>query len=128
MSHHTAFETITKSPRADASLNITFNYSDLVLTMIGCRGMAFWWSIACVHVMSDRSRDGETKQFNQEFSDEDFLNAVRECPVASTPNVADEIGCYRKTALRRLGKLEEQGEVGYEKVGGNARVWYVPGE
>lgn len=78
--------------------------------------------------MSDRSRDDETQQFNQEFADEDFLKAVRECPVASTPNVAEEVGCYRKTALRRLNELEEKGEVGYEKVGGRSRVWYIDAE
>jgi len=75
--------------------------------------------------MSDRARDDETQQFNQEYTNDDFLDAVRECAVASTPNVADEIGCYRKTALRRLEKLEEQGEVGHETVSGSAKVWYV---
>jgi len=75
--------------------------------------------------MSKRTRDDETQQFGEEYTDSNFLQAVRDCPVASTPNVADEIGCYRKTALRRLTKLEEQGEVGHETVSGKAKVWYI---
>lgn len=78
--------------------------------------------------MSERTRDDDTKQFNQEYTDGDFLEAVRECSVASTPNVADEIGCYRKTALRRLNDLEKQGAVGHERVSGSAKVWFVTGE
>ncbi|ELY73222.1 winged helix-turn-helix domain-containing protein [Natrinema pallidum] len=75
--------------------------------------------------MSDRTRDDETKQFNQEYTDDDFLKAIRECPVASTGEIADAVGCYRKTVLARLGKLEEQGEVGHKKVSGKAKVWYI---
>ena len=78
--------------------------------------------------MSDRTRDDETQQFNQEYTDDEFLQAVRDCPVASTPNVADAIGCYRKTALRRLEQLEEQGAVGHETVSGSAKVWFVTDE
>ena len=76
--------------------------------------------------MSERTRDDETQRYDQEYTDEDFLDAIRECPVASTTNVADAIGCYRKTALRRLNELEERGEVASESVSGKAKVWYIP--
>ena len=76
--------------------------------------------------MSDRSRDDETQRFEAEYTDQDFLDAVQECPVASTSNVADEIGCNRKTALRRLQQLEEQDEIQSETVGERAKVWYIP--
>lgn len=78
--------------------------------------------------MSDRTRDDETKQYGQEYTDDDFLEAVRECPVASTGEIAEAVGCYRKTVLDRLGKLEKQGEVGHKKVSGKAKVWYIDGE
>jgi len=78
--------------------------------------------------MSDRARNDETKQFKQEYTDADFLDAVRECTVASTTNVADEIGCNRKTALRRLKQLEADDELVSEDVGVRAKVWAVADE
>ncbi|ELY85278.1 putative transcriptional regulator [Natrinema gari JCM 14663] len=74
--------------------------------------------------MSDRSRDDQTKRFNEEYSDDNFLKAVRECSIASTPKIAKEIGCNRKTALRRLTALEDDGELESEMVS-DAKVWTI---
>ncbi|ELY68861.1 winged helix-turn-helix domain-containing protein [Natrinema versiforme] len=78
--------------------------------------------------MSDRSRDDETQRFNDEYTDDDFLNAVRECPVASTTEIAERLGCNQSTAYRRLTKLEDDDEVMSESLSANARVWYVADE
>ncbi|QCC57277.1 winged helix-turn-helix domain-containing protein (plasmid) [Natrinema thermotolerans] len=73
--------------------------------------------------MSDRPRDDDTQQFEAEYTDGDFLEAVRNCTVPSTSNIAEAVGCRRRTALRRLKKLEDQGEIGSETLGGGSKVW-----
>lgn len=62
------------------------------------------------------------QQFDKEYPEGVFLEAVRNCPVASTDNVADEVGCDRSTAYRRLKQLEERGEIGSEDVS-RGKVW-----
>jgi len=39
--------------------------------------------------------------------------------------IADQIGCSRRTALDKLHTLEEQGRITSKKVGGRSRVWWV---
>ncbi|SDL10286.1 hypothetical protein SAMN04515672_0186 [Natronorubrum texcoconense] len=68
------------------------------------------------------------QQYEQTYTDTDFLEAIRECSVASTGKVADEIGCNRTTALRRLDTLEEQGTVAVDGEVGRTRVWAVVDE
>jgi DNA-binding transcriptional regulator YhcF (GntR family) len=68
-------------------------------------------------------RDDEGK-FNREYPDEDFISAVQTLPVASTQNVADEVGCSYDLAYRRLQNLEEVGKVEQEAVGGSF-VWMI---
>jgi MarR-like DNA-binding transcriptional regulator SgrR of sgrS sRNA len=40
--------------------------------------------------------------------------------------VADVLGCSRRTALNKLGTLAEETEVTSKKVGGRSRVWWIP--
>lgn len=40
--------------------------------------------------------------------------------------IADRLGCSRRTALNRLHDLEESTEVTSKKVGGRSRVWWIP--
>jgi GTP-sensing pleiotropic transcriptional regulator CodY len=40
--------------------------------------------------------------------------------------IADRIGCSRRTALNRLHDLQESTEVTSKKVGGRSRVWWIP--
>ncbi|PSP92254.1 MAG: hypothetical protein BRD21_05970 [Halobacteriales archaeon SW_8_66_22] len=40
--------------------------------------------------------------------------------------IADELGCSRRTALNKLHMLEEQTELESKKVGGRSRVWWIP--
>jgi len=67
-------------------------------------------------------------QYEQEYTDADFLEAIGTCAVATTRNVADEIGCNRTTALRRLNALEEHGEIEVSERAAGAKVWTVVGE
>lgn len=40
--------------------------------------------------------------------------------------VANELGCSRRTALNRLHDLESSTDVTSKKVGGRSRVWWIP--
>lgn len=59
---------------------------------------------------------------------EDVLEVFDERGDASepltAPEVADELGCSRRTALNKLHKLADRGSVKSKKVGGRSRVWW----
>jgi MarR-like DNA-binding transcriptional regulator SgrR of sgrS sRNA len=40
--------------------------------------------------------------------------------------VADELGCSRRTALNKLHELQEETDLKSKKVGGRSRVWWIP--
>lgn len=40
--------------------------------------------------------------------------------------IADELGCSRRTALNKLHDLEEETDLKSKKVGGRSRVWWIP--
>jgi MarR-like DNA-binding transcriptional regulator SgrR of sgrS sRNA len=42
--------------------------------------------------------------------------------------VADELGCSRRTALNKLHELQEETDLTSKKVGGRSRVWWIPVE
>jgi len=69
----------------------------------------------------DRDEEG---QYTETYPDEAFLRAVDQLSVASTQNVADEVGCSYDLAYRRLKSLEEDGEVEHEEVG-RSFIWLV---
>ena len=70
-----------------------------------------------------RDRDEETGQFNEEYSEEDFLSAVSDIETATTKKVAEEVGCSYDLAYRRLLALLEEGKVEKTQVGGSF-VWH----
>lgn len=65
-----------------------------------------------------------------EVGPEDVLGVFtdREDPAEplTAPEVADRLGCSRRTALNRLHELADRGDVESKKVGGRSRVWWVP--
>ena len=73
--------------------------------------------------MRDRDRD-DGGRFQKEHSDEDVLAAVRKHEPAGTAEVASELGIARQSADFRLRKLEDEGSVSVEKIGGSL-VWSV---
>ncbi|QCC51160.1 HTH domain-containing protein [Halapricum salinum] len=40
--------------------------------------------------------------------------------------IAEEVGCSRRTALNKLTELAEKTDVTSKKVGGRSRVWWIP--
>lgn len=61
---------------------------------------------------------------------EDVLDvfAAREDPTEplTAPEIANALDCSRSTALDKLRRLDERGDVRSKKVGGRSRVWWVP--
>jgi predicted transcriptional regulator len=73
--------------------------------------------------MTNPERDPESGKLSEQYSDEDFLEAVEEHEPASTKEIADEVGCSRRNADVRLRKLAEAGEIRKKKVG-NSLTWF----
>jgi len=73
--------------------------------------------------MSDQGRDTEftlsavTRVFE---SREDYAEPL------TASEVAEELGCSRRTALNKLHELEGETELTSKKVGGRSRVWWIP--
>lgn len=55
-----------------------------------------------------------------------FENREDRAEPLTASEVADELGCARRTAGRKLKQLLEQGGVASKKVGGRSRVYWVP--
>ncbi|WP_092694156.1 FaeA/PapI family transcriptional regulator [Halorientalis regularis] len=68
------------------------------------------------------ARDEDSGTFRQEYTDEDFLDAVEKHSPASTSEVADEVGCTRRNADMRLKKLADDGKVKRKKIAAS-QVW-----
>jgi CRP-like cAMP-binding protein len=75
--------------------------------------------------MSDRGRDTEftlsdvTGVFE---SREDYAEPL------TAREVADDLGCSRRTALNKLHDLAAETDLTSKKVGGRSRVWWIPVE
>lgn len=75
--------------------------------------------------MPGEDRDNSGKYVTT-YTDEAFLRAVQKLgPNAGTQAVADEVGCDRDTAYRRLRSLEDADKLESRKVG-MARLWTSP--
>lgn len=75
-------------------------------------------------LMPGEDRDASGK-YTTSYPDSVFLTAVQKLgPEVGTQAVADEVGCNRDTAYRRLRSLEESGELRSRKVG-MARLWSI---
>ena len=70
-----------------------------------------------------KDRDEEGK-YSETYPDSAFFKAVRQIPVASTQNVAEEVGCSYDLAYRRLGDLYDENKIEREEVG-NSFVYYI---
>jgi response regulator of citrate/malate metabolism len=82
--------------------------------------------------MSTRSvpqeRDDETGRFTTSWTNDDFLEALRELDgAAGTSEVADHVGSSRKTARRKLAGLAETGKVERQMIG-STLVWSLVNE
>jgi len=66
----------------------------------------------------------ETGEISQKYTDDKYLDAVRDNEPAGTSEVAEAVGVERQSADYRLRKLEDEGRV-KSKMVGNSLVWMV---
>lgn len=70
-------------------------------------------------------RDDANGQYVAEYDREAFVEAIRELGgAASTTEIADAVGCDRRTSHLRLTELEDEGDVDGRRVG-RAYLWSV---
>jgi GTP-sensing pleiotropic transcriptional regulator CodY len=73
--------------------------------------------------MSTQGRDTE---YTLSAVTEVFENRDDYAEPLTASEVAEEIGCSRRTALNKLHDLEASTGVRSKKVGGRSRVWWIP--
>ncbi|GGM40031.1 hypothetical protein GCM10009006_21440 [Haloarcula argentinensis] len=72
-----------------------------------------------------KDRDKESGKYTTSYTDSDFVDAIRRLDgMAGTSEIADEVGCTRRTAYTRLKSLDENGEIESREVG-NSLVWII---
>ena len=71
-------------------------------------------------------QDEETGKISQQYSDEQFIEVVKNSAPASTSEVAEGVGCSSDNAYRRLKSLEEAGRID-SKMAGNSLIWFPVG-
>lgn len=69
-------------------------------------------------------QDKETGRISQQYSDEQFIEVVKNSSPASTSEAAEGVGCSSDNAYRRLKTLEEAGEID-SKMAGNSLIWFT---
>jgi MarR-like DNA-binding transcriptional regulator SgrR of sgrS sRNA len=73
--------------------------------------------------MADPGRETE---FTQSSVIEVFETREDYAEPLTATEIADRLGCSRRTALNRLHDLEDETDVTSKKVGGRSRVWWIP--
>jgi hypothetical protein len=74
---------------------------------------------------SNDDRDDAGK-FSEQYDPADFVDALQRLGgEGSTKEVADEVGCSRRTATYRLSALRDDGRIGGREVG-RSMLWVVP--
>lgn len=67
-------------------------------------------------------RDSDSGKFTEVFSEEEFLQAVRDIDNATTARVAETVGCSYDLAYRRLNELADEEKINRSKVG-SSFIW-----
>jgi len=72
-----------------------------------------------------KDREEESGRYTTSYSDSDFINSIQTLDgMAGTSEIAETVGCTRRTAYTRLQTLEFEGQVTSRKVG-NSLLWSV---
>lgn len=75
--------------------------------------------------MPGKDREEESGRYTTSYQDSDFIHAIRQLDgLGGTSEIADTVGCTRRTAYTRLQKLESENQVTSRKIG-NSLVWSV---
>lgn len=69
---------------------------------------------------------GRTTEFTLADVTEVFETREDYAEPLTASEIAEELGCSRRTALNKLHTLEDQTDIRSKKVGGRSRVWWIP--
>ncbi|WP_117595164.1 winged helix-turn-helix domain-containing protein [Haloprofundus halophilus] len=73
---------------------------------------------------SKNDRDNSGK-FSEQYDPDEFVDALRQLGGdGSTKEVADKVGCSRRTATYRLSSLRDDGRIGGREIG-RSMLWMV---
>ena len=72
------------------------------------------------------SRQGRDTEYTLSDVTEVFEARVDYAEPLTAREIADELGCSRRTALNKLHELQEETALQSKKVGGRSRVWWIP--
>ncbi len=73
--------------------------------------------------MSTQGRDTE---FSLSDVTAVFENREDYAEPLTASEIAERLGCSRRTALNKLHTLQDETDVTSKKVGGRSRVWWIP--
>jgi len=77
-------------------------------------------------IVPGKDREEESGKYTTSYPDSSFLDAIQRLGgMAGTSEIAEEVGCTRRTAYTRLKSLKKEERVNSRKVG-NSLVWSVP--
>ena len=75
--------------------------------------------------MPGKDREEDSGKYTTSYPDSDFIDAIQTLDgMAGTSEIAETVGCTRRTAYTRLQSLESEEEVTSRKVG-NSLLWSV---
>jgi len=69
---------------------------------------------------------GRETEFTQSSVIEVFETRADYAEPLTATEIADRLGCSRRTALNKLHDLEDETDITSKKVGGRSRVWWIP--
>ena len=73
-----------------------------------------------------KERDEDSGKYTTSYSDSEFIDAIQKIDgMGGTSEIAEEVGCTRRTAYDRLRELEEREKVKSRKIGSSV-VWILP--
>jgi Mn-dependent DtxR family transcriptional regulator len=80
--------------------------------------------MACIAlIMGDRERNAASGRFTEEYPRETFVRALRANDgTAGTTDIAEHVGCDRRTAYNKLNEMADDGVITRQKIG-NSLVW-----
>lgn len=72
------------------------------------------------------SKQGRDTEFELEDVTAVFEDRDDYAEPLTASEIAERLGCSRRTALNKLHRLEEGTDLTSKKVGGRSRVWWIP--
>lgn len=90
-----------------------------------CKPNTYIGRVYKVGSVPGKEREEESGKYTTSYPDAAFLDAIQQLDgMAGTSEIAEEVGCTRRTAYTRLKTLENDDRVSSRKVG-SSLVWTI---